>query len=340
MMLGLLKTVKKRGSRVPLLIGYGNGVSVEHVQFQMDREALTIDYAIVPEDEEKSLPATERMQGLDELQATRELRRLTRAIECSLPATEGWDVRLTTKASSKKVEQLPWTAHAIRSTSYSLSSAEGTLELDQVMVKLSHAPLLDDHSVLKVRLVMELSSPTGGLRLNGIPHTIHDAEEERDPASYTMSAQLMQDVSSSGDLSGKLSSSAITVASSASSVKSLGQPGLIRSATERTAAAEKTVLSRVRRNYIYFSSLLQEPEAKWRRSEWLSTLINNIYSPWMQQLTFEAYLLLNLILLIRLLLYIEQRQHLLGLTSGTCTVRLCHPVQGHTGTSSMMMVCS
>jgi hypothetical protein len=35
---------------------------------------------------------------------------------------------------------------------------------------------------------------------------------------------------------------------------------------ERPVAAEKTILSRVKRSYIYFSSLLQEPEAKWKRT--------------------------------------------------------------------------
>jgi hypothetical protein len=40
--------------------------------------------------------------------------------------------------------------------------------------------------------------------------------------------------------------------------------------TERSLEAEKTILSRVKRSYIYFSSLLQEPEAKWKRSEWHS----------------------------------------------------------------------
>jgi hypothetical protein len=50
---------------------------------------------------------------------------------------------------------------------------------------------------------------------------------------------------------------------SSSSLDGPAQPLLF---TQRTPAAEKSILSRVRRNYIYFSSLLQEPEAKWKRS--------------------------------------------------------------------------
>ena len=45
--LGLFKTVMKRGSRVPKLTGHGNGVSIERIRFQNDREALTVDYAII-----------------------------------------------------------------------------------------------------------------------------------------------------------------------------------------------------------------------------------------------------------------------------------------------------
>jgi hypothetical protein len=265
MILGFLKTVKKRGSRVPMLSGYGNGVTIERIRFQIDREALTVDYAIVPEDDVHPPTQTDRPQGLEELHAARELRRLTRSIECVVPSSEGWDVQLTTKASSREVEQLPWIAHALRSSSFPSSSTSA--ELDQVIVRITHASLLDDHSILKVRIVIELSSPSGGLRLNGMPHVIHDVEE-RDPSSYTTPQQILQDVSSTTDLSFRSLSSINTAGSGASvSSKSPIRPDFLRTPSERTAAAEKSVLSRVRRNYIYFSSLLQEPEAKWKRSE-------------------------------------------------------------------------
>jgi hypothetical protein len=45
------------------------------------------------------------------------------------------------------------------------------------------------------------------------------------------------------------------------------RPELLRTTSERTAAGQKSILSRVKRNYIYFSSLLQEPEAKWKASQ-------------------------------------------------------------------------
>ncbi|RXW24855.1 hypothetical protein EST38_g1024 [Candolleomyces aberdarensis] len=255
MILSLFKTVIKRGGRVPKLIGYGNGVSIERIRFQIDREALSVEYAIIPDDDTHSLEGSQH--GLDELHQIRENRRLTRSVECVLPSLEGWDVQVTLKASSEDVEQLPWSAQAIKTNSNPSSIGPP----DQLLLRITHAALLDDHSVLKVKLAIEASGGTRGLRLNGLPKKILDTEQ-RDPTSHTIPRQILQDIASAADLSIRTASSVGTVASSISGSPSL--PGL--SNPERTAAAQKSILSRVKRNYIYFSSLLQEPEAKWRRT--------------------------------------------------------------------------
>ncbi|KAJ2930041.1 hypothetical protein H1R20_g7047, partial [Candolleomyces eurysporus] len=255
MILSLFKTVIKRGGRVPKLIGYGNGVSIERIRFQIDREALSVDYAIIPDDDTHSLEGSQH--GLDELHQIRENRRLTRSVECVLPSLEGWDVQVTLKASSEDVEQLPWSAQAIKTNSNPSSIGPP----DQLLLRITHAALLDDHSVLKVKVVIEASGGTRGLRLNGLPKKILDTEQ-RDPTSHTIPRQILQDIASAADLSIRTASSVGTIASSISGSPSL--PGL--SNPERTAAAQKSILSRVKRNYIYFSSLLQEPEAKWRRT--------------------------------------------------------------------------
>ncbi|KAF8888095.1 hypothetical protein BD779DRAFT_1611394 [Infundibulicybe gibba] len=249
MILGLLKTVIKRSFRVPKLAAYGNGVSIERVRFQIDREALTIDYTIIPEEEDHSAGD---VAGMNELQTRREQKRLTRAIECVLPSCEGWDVQVTTKASSEEVERLPWSTHASRSS--------GSSQPDQLTLRFSHAPLIDDHSVLKVRVVIEISGPSSGLRLNGLPQTVL-LIEDRDPSASNLSQQILQDVTSTADLSFNTMSSLGSSTTTPSTV-----PNPVISPNERTTAAEKSILSRVRRNYIYFSSLLQEPEAKWRRT--------------------------------------------------------------------------
>jgi hypothetical protein len=54
---------------------------------------------------------------------------------------------------------------------------------------------------------------------------------------------------------------------STASTKTPGKTSSNCMPADRSAAMEKSIVSRVRRNYIYFSSLLQEPEAKWKQSE-------------------------------------------------------------------------
>ncbi|KAI0765648.1 hypothetical protein BD413DRAFT_615552 [Trametes elegans] len=264
MTVGLFKTVQHRGARVPLLTGYGNGVSVDRIRFSVDRDALTVDYSIVPEDEDHPPPAE---HSLDELHTIREIRRLTRSVEFSLPSAHGWDVQLSTKGSSEEVSQLPWTAQATRAAPSSPGSDAGSAEQSKFVFAIKHAPLPNDHSVLKVRVTIELSGPSSGLRLNGIPQTI-DELEARDPSSFFISQSMFQDASSTAEKSFQTQSSVATSATSTSRASTVGgeRPQISRTLTERSAAAEKSILSRVKRNYIYFSSLLQEPEAKWKQT--------------------------------------------------------------------------
>ena len=262
MTVGLYKTVQHRGKRVPLMTGYGNGVSIERIRFAVDREALTVDYTIVPGDEDHPQPAE---QNLEELHQIREARRLTRSIEFSLPSAHGWDVQLTTKGSSEQVSQLPWTAHATRAGPSSPISETSSGDIPKFTFAVKHAELPNDHAVLKVRVVIELSA-SSALRLNGIPQPIEDLEP-RDPAAYFISQQMFQDASSMAEQSLHTQSSIATMATSTSKASTIAErPQLVRTPTERSAAAEKSILSRVKRNYIYFSSLLQEPEAKWKQS--------------------------------------------------------------------------
>ncbi|KAI0028937.1 hypothetical protein K488DRAFT_89263, partial [Vararia minispora EC-137] len=272
MMLGLFKTVLKRRSRVPVLTGYGNGVTIERSRFDVDRESLTLDYAIIPEDDEFHGRSPKGNTGLEDLHALREHRRLTRSVEFSIPITEGWDIQISTLASSTQVAQLPWTARAYRHGNFPEPSTSTTEDLhanrQDVTFLVSHTSLPDDHSILKVRIVIELSGPSSGLRLNGIPHPV-DIVEERTPMSYFMSEEMLQDATSTADMSFRTQSSAATsntIGTTSSGSITPVRPTIHRTLTGRSAAMDKSILSRVRRSYIYFSSLLQEPEAKWKRT--------------------------------------------------------------------------
>ena len=276
MTLSLLKTVLKRGTRVPKLIGYGNGVSIGRIRYQLDREALTVDYTIFPDDDH-SLDSAAGLQGMDEVHALREHRRLTRTLECVLPSLNGWDVQVTIKGSDEEVEKLPWSAYAFRNNdSSNRNPTPSTFPLsNQILFRIIHSSLASANAVLRVKLVIEVAGGTRGLRVNGLAKPIHSIEE-RDPSSLVIPQRILQDAASVRGLSlGTLDSatSESTIGSSSSSLGSVdavvGRPLMM----ERSAAVEKTILSKVRRNYIYFSSLLQEPEAKWRRSTFFLPLV-------------------------------------------------------------------
>ena len=289
MMLGLYTTVRERGYHIPLLRGYGNGVMIERMRFQVDRIALTLNYSVVSDEGDPYFHATE---GIDELHAIREARRLIRAVECTLPSFDGWDVQVSVKASSKEVEGLPWSAKAIRSSPPSPVPDLGAPKPhDSIVFQIKHSPLLDEHSVMKVQIAIEKSgSSPGALRLNGIPHKV-ETVEERNPSSYNPGMMIPNHISQDATSAAQISFQSISTSSAAESStvsvpSSIGGgsnktspldliPGPVPPGPptaggpfgERSDSAKKSILSRVKRNYIYFSSLLQEPEAKWKPSE-------------------------------------------------------------------------
>ncbi|KAH8794593.1 hypothetical protein DL96DRAFT_1650631 [Flagelloscypha sp. PMI_526] len=263
MMVGLAKSVAKRGNRIPKLIGYGHGISMQRANFSVDREALSITYTLIPEDDGPH----EALHDLDELHALKEQRRLTRSVECTLPAVEGWDVQVLQKGSSAEMEKHSWSTFATYRSSYGFLSP--STPQDQILLRISHSELPDQASVLKVTVILELSGPSSGWRLNGIPQPIKQSEE-RDPSSYNRSSSYNNNNNILPEMSSFVPassfSSASSMASADTSSSSLDGPAQPLLFTQRTPAAEKSILSRVRRNYIYFSSLLQEPEAKWKRT--------------------------------------------------------------------------
>ncbi|KAL5513369.1 hypothetical protein ACEPAH_3768 [Sanghuangporus vaninii] len=258
MIIGLLDTVKTRQLKVPSLTAYGLGVSIERLSFDIGRAALTIDYVIVPEDQEAVQDSSE-VHGPDDLYVIKEQRRLQRSLKFLLPSCDGWDIRVATRASSESVAQLPWSTSANRFNS------------SKVSFQIQHAPLFDDHSVLKVKLIAEYSAALKGVRVNGLQHVIENSIDH-ELKSFRVSSQLLKDASSAANVSlSGASTSTATAESDVSDSSSLQRPILSRmnsgvDTIPRGPAFDKSILARIRRNYIYFSSLLQEPEAKWKRT--------------------------------------------------------------------------
>ena len=225
-------------------------MGIENIAFDPGRDALTLDYHITAEEEDDLTKS--QLTGMDDLRALKEYRRLERALELSLPASAGWDIQLTTRASTEEINALPWTASA------SLP-ASGDPATEPLLFSIKHSPLPNKHAVLKVKLAIEFVGKDAALRLNGSVHAVQIVEE-RDP-SHSMSQQMLQDAATVGDPSFNSASSAASAPSVPEAVSK--RLSLLRNGTERTLGAEKSVQALVRRNYVYFASLLQEPEAKY-----------------------------------------------------------------------------
>ncbi|EJD48112.1 hypothetical protein AURDEDRAFT_113016 [Auricularia subglabra TFB-10046 SS5] len=255
MLLGLLNTVRTRGRRLPIFSGFGTSVGVENITFDVGREALVLEYHIIPDEEDG--PA----QGSN-IEVVQARKRLRRAVEVFLPAAcdFSWDLQLTTQAPSSETAALPWKVQAIQA-----SAAEAGRETGDYLVLSARHASVPAHHILKVKLAIELATGTG-LRLNGVHHPVEDALAARDPTARPVDAageSLLKDAQSMTGISiGSVETTA--TGESASTMSAVRHGSMSRSPAERAAIAEKVILTRVRRNYIYFSSLLQEPEAKWK----------------------------------------------------------------------------
>ncbi|KAG8901797.1 hypothetical protein FRB99_005097 [Tulasnella sp. 403] len=268
MVVGLIRAVRKRGSRIPTLSGWGHGIGIDNLSFNVGRDALRLDYSVFPEDAAGDqgfalVPGSEHV----DLKTIKERKRLERGLEVVLPLSQGWDIQISTRAPSEESSKLPWTVHATRIATLpdppqqndgSPTPQTPSTPTQFAVLRISHSRPKECY-ILKVNVVIELSGGSNGLRVNGLPHAIMDTES-RDPVSWSTSKEVLEDATS---ISGISLQTVSTTGSQSSNTTQLGSP-TIRSSVDRSPAAEKQILSLVRRNYIYFTSLLQEPEAKWR----------------------------------------------------------------------------
>lgn len=250
LMIGAVKAVNKFGNHIPMLQGFGLGVGIDRMAFDIGRKALTIDYSIINEQEgEEQNHRTPK--GMEDIRAKKERRRLDKSVEFGLPRHSSWDVQMITRASSSTTTATPWTVNVYRDT-------DDVHDEDQLLLRTCHAPPPSSHGIVKVKLVIEAAAgPTGLLRLNGTPHPIENLEPRDPTAAMMIPEQLLQDASNTGALTFHTPISGQNPfsddASRTMSTRTMGA---------RTEGSQKSIMKLVKRNYVYFASLLQEPEVK------------------------------------------------------------------------------
>jgi hypothetical protein len=178
-------------------------------------------------------------EGAEELAAMKEARRLERSVEIYLPLAEGWDIALTARGQGQHVDA------SYRTTLERAAGPDSTYAVFRVL----HAKVALDQLV-KVRLVVTRLVGGKNVRVNG-ELTPVAAVEPRDPSSSYR--RMLDDAATSINMSLESHDS-----DRADSVESAPR------ASPAEAVRAKATALLIRRCYNYFTSLLQEPEEKWR----------------------------------------------------------------------------
>lgn len=246
---GLAKWVRSGSDRLPSLATYGTSIEVLSSSYDVSRDTLTLSYCILAEE---ALSPTK-----NEAQATAQQTRrdMGCSIEFSLPSTEGWDVKVAVKAQILgEGSSMAWRPSAIGDSR-------------RVSLKVKHDRLVGADESLRATITIQriAASSDVRLRINDEPFAIAPADNDNVDViegPVAMGAPALATLDEAASLSGISisSSSSIDAAHSEASrhrpTESISQ----FSSSKRIS----TLAAIVRRNYIYFTSMLQEPEAKWR----------------------------------------------------------------------------
>ncbi|EPQ27064.1 uncharacterized protein PFL1_05348 [Pseudozyma flocculosa PF-1] len=243
---GLVRQVREGSGHVPAVLNFGSCVEVLSNSFDPSRDTRHTEYAIVIEDEAARLAEDRAEKDLDTLNRIRARRRLEAGIEYSLPATQGWDVQVSVRSQTRSSQSAAW--HAV---------AERPAGSQRILLTIRHAKLEDPDEIVKATVRVQRVAASTGLRLNDSPFDIVESEPR---TATALSARIVEDTASVSNIS-------IGTASTggSSSAQALGaMANASRGGTPNPAGSLGAINALVRRNYIYFTSLLQEPEAKWK----------------------------------------------------------------------------
>lgn len=229
----LASYVTESGSLVAAPAAFGASLELAPTQFSESRDMLRMQYAVLLEDDTDPEDCT---QGNVNLGPSRDA--APRSVELRLPDSHGWDVHVRTKTASKTTSE--WT-RTLR------HGPPG-----YVVLRIQHDAVATTESFVRVSLSAQRVEASTLVRVNDEP--VESVTGDAVPLACLPRALPRQNTLIA--TSPRAFEGTATASPSASTI-SAAQPA--SSASLQAAAAL------VRRNYIYFASLLQEPEAKWAR---------------------------------------------------------------------------
>lgn len=255
---GLIKFVGQGASQVPSVSNYGPTVEILSSSFDTDRDTLSVEYIVLTDEPESATSADSSASA--EAQASMQHRRqLGNAVELSLPAEEGWDVKVAVSPQEVAEETAQQSSPPCRATA---ERRKGGLTGDALATTIS---LLLDHSAsvalggsarVKVTIQRIAASSDIRMRINDEPSSITEVATSSSDGQGSLSLALLSETASLSGIS--LASTASEESSRHRATESISISQF--SSTKRNSA----IASTIRRNYIYFTSMLQEPEAKWK----------------------------------------------------------------------------
>ncbi|KAH9823570.1 hypothetical protein DFH28DRAFT_1173297 [Melampsora americana] len=261
---GFIDYIRARADRIPLLSSYGKGIDFGSTTFDKSEEKLTIEYAVVLMDttadsipERQDIPSFQINESETD---SEEAIRAERSIELKLPINQGWNVQIHSDGQGEGVDD-SWT-----------TIAEKSQVSSRTVLRIHHAQLTGSHQIVKVRVTVQRLAGGNSLRVNQKAIKINPVEPRPstqppcvllDETKSISNLSVQTDSTELSKFTGDTSSPADN--SLKASTSSTSRP-LITSLFKRSTPATRAnaISSLLRRSYIYFSSLLQEPEAKWK----------------------------------------------------------------------------
>lgn len=301
---------------MPLVRGYGRGVGLNRDEWDVQAETRSVEYAVVyvggsespggREDEDDDEAVGGNLQGLDELVRRRERIRLERSVELSLPplgtlvdpvdtgagTADGWDVRVVAKSlgGPASTASTPLDGPTLSDPSdppYTLSltapTAPSSSRSPRLTLRLSHPPLRSPSHLLRVILTVQRLAAGRGVRVNGEKKEI-ECVEARNPTGMGGRGKGWE-LAADGSTTDEGASSIASEAESTVDHEEEGTPpapgeSSVSIRTTSAASPSTQIASLLRRSYIYFLSLLQEPPAKWRHiSDSQGVTVTQLLSP-------------------------------------------------------------
>ncbi|KAJ1026264.1 hypothetical protein NDA16_002351 [Ustilago loliicola] len=255
---GLFNHVRESSDKIPLLKNYGNCVELLSSSFDPTRDTLATEYAIVVEDATAREAEDRAEKDLDTVHLLRSRRKLEAAVEFALPATEGWDVRVDVKGQTASSSAETNAAESDESSRSWRAIAERSPRSQYTVLSIRHKQLQDAEELVRIKVRIQRVVASRDLRLNDAALEVTQVEPR---TAASLAQPLLEDTASISGIS--VATASTGSAASIQAANAGNAANASRSGTPNLGFANQ-INSQIRRNYIYFTSLLQEPEAKWK----------------------------------------------------------------------------